>query len=127
MHAFDLSKLNGGIVVRFAAKGEAVKLLNGQYLELDSDMLTINDAKGPVALAGIMGGLNSSVTETTENLFLKSAFFAADAVAGKWRQLGFSTDALHRYERGVDPNLAQSALDRLSKLITEVCGGTWVL
>ncbi|MAW33780.1 MAG: phenylalanine--tRNA ligase subunit beta [Proteobacteria bacterium] len=123
MHAFDLDKLNGGIVVRFATKGEVVKLLNGQDLELDSDMLTINDSKGPVALAGIMGGLNSSVTETTENLFLESAFFAADVVAGKWRQLGFSTDALHRYERGVDPNLAQSALDRLSNLIAEVCGG----
>ncbi len=123
MHAFDLDKLRGGITVRFAENGEKIDLLNGQLLELSSDMLTINDLNGPVALAGIMGGEESSVTQKTSNLFLESACFSSEILAGKWRKLGFSTDALFRYERGVDPSLGESALNRLSALIILVCGG----
>ncbi len=123
MHAFDLAKLTGGIDVRFARKGEKLKLLNGQMLELAPDMLVICDAGGPVALAGIMGGESTAVASDTRDLFLESAFFSPKAVAGKWRQLGFTTDACHRFERGVDYQSSRHGIERLCQLITQVCGG----
>ena len=123
MHAFDLDRLSGSIDVKFAKPGDELKLLNEQQVRLSTDHLTINDSSGPVALAGIMGGTDSAVNDNTKNLFLESAYFSAEVVAGKWRELGFTTDALHRYERGVDPNLNRAALDYLSYLITDVCGG----
>ncbi len=123
MHAFDQDKLKGEVSIRFAREGESLKLLNGEDISLTNDMLTINDSGGPIALAGIMGGLETSVDRETTNLFLESAFFSSFVVSGKWRELGFSTDALYRYERGVDFDLSEVALDRLSALIVEVCGG----
>ncbi len=123
MHAFDHAKLSGGIDVRFAQKGERLELLNGQTLELDPDMLAICDASGPVALAGIMGGEATAVSADTSDLFLESAFFSPKAIAGKWRRLGFSTDASHRYERGVDYQGSRRGIERLCGLILEVCGG----
>ena len=123
MHAFDLAKLEGGIDVRFARSGERLELLNGQTLDLEPDMLVICDGSGPVALAGIMGGEQTAVTEGTTDLFLESAFFAPKVIAGKWRRLGFTTDASHRYERGVDYEGSRRAVERLCGLIIEVCGG----
>jgi phenylalanyl-tRNA synthetase beta chain len=124
MHAFDLAKLKGGIDVRFARQGERLELLNGQTLDLDPDMLVICDDSGPVALAGIMGGEHTAVSDDTTDLFLESAFFSPKVIAGKWRRLGFSTDASHRYERGVDYEGSARAVERLCGLILEVCGGT---
>lgn len=123
MHAFDLAKLNGGIDVRFGRKGERLELLNGQMLEIDPDMLMICDASGPVALAGIMGGEATAVSADTTDLFLESAYFSPKSVAGKWRRLGFTTDASHRYERGVDFEGSRRGVERLCALIIEVCGG----
>ena len=123
MHAFDLSKLKGGIDVRFGKAGERLELLNGQLLEIEPDMLMICDASGPVALAGIMGGEATSVTTETTDLFLESAFFSPKVVAGKWRRLGFTTDASHRYERGVDYEGCRRGVERLCELIVQVCGG----
>ena len=123
MHAFDLAKLAGNIDVRFARKGEKLELLNGQIIDLDPDMLLICDSSGPVALAGIMGGEVTAVSTATTDLFLESAFFAPKAIAGKWRRLGFSTDASHRYERGVDFEGSRRAIERLGGLIMTVCGG----
>ena len=123
LHAFDLDKLTGGIEVRFARKGERLELLNGRAIDLQPDLLMICDQAGPVALAGIMGGEPTAVSDRTTNLFLESAFFDAKAIAGKWRRLGFSTDASHRYERGVDYLQAVRGIERLTQLIVEVCGG----
>jgi len=123
MHAFDLAKLAGNIDVRFARTGETLELLNGQTIDLEPDMLLICDDSGPVALAGIMGGAATAVTPQTTDVFLEAAFFSPKVVAGKWRHLGFSTDASHRYERGVDYEGVGRAYERLSQLILDVCGG----
>jgi phenylalanyl-tRNA synthetase beta chain len=123
MHAFDLAKLSGNIDVRFARAGETLELLNGQTIDLEADMLLICDDSGPVALAGIMGGAATAVTPQTTDVFLEAAFFSPKAVAGKWRHLGFSTDASHRYERGVDYQGVARGYERLSQLILDVCGG----
>ncbi|HKB59299.1 MAG TPA: phenylalanine--tRNA ligase subunit beta [Gallionellaceae bacterium] len=123
LHAFDLAKLHGGIEVRHARKGERMKLLNEQTIELDESMLLITDEKGPAALAGIMGGADSAVDDASTDIFLESAFFSPHAIAGKARQLGFSSDASYRYERGVDFGAIIKALDRATQLILDICGG----
>ncbi|MFA7398848.1 MAG: phenylalanine--tRNA ligase subunit beta [Sideroxydans sp.] len=123
LHAFDLNKLNGDIEVRFARAGEKLKLLNEQTIDLQDDMLVVADAKAPVALAGVMGGADSAVDESTADIFLESAFFAPSAIVGKSRRLGFSSDSSYRFERGVDFAATASALDRATQLILDVCGG----
>lgn len=123
LHAFDLDKLNGGIEVRFARAGEQLKLLNEQTVELQADMLVIADGKGPVALAGVMGGADSAVDELTTDVFLESAFFIPGVIVGKSRQLGFGSDSSYRFERGVDFAATRSALDRATQLILDICGG----
>ena len=123
LHAFDLAKLNGGITVRNARAGEKIKLLNEQTVALEPDMLVIADDKAAVALAGIMGGIDSAVTDATTDIFLESAFFAPNAIAGKSRRLGFSSDSSYRFERGVDFAATQVALDRATQLILDICGG----
>lgn len=123
MHAFDLDKLQGGVVVRKAAAGEKLTLLDEQEVELREDSLVIADEGQPLALAGIMGGLGSSVTGQTRNLFLEAAFFAPDKIAGRARSYGLHTDSSHRFERGVDPQLAERAIERATQLILEICGG----
>lgn len=124
LHAFDLQRLRGGIAVRFARPGEQLTLLNGQSVDLAADMLVITDEGGPVALAGLMGGEHSGVSDGTTSLFLESACFSPAAVAGRMRRLGFSSDAGHRFERGVDPALGARALDRLTELIQQIAGGS---
>ncbi len=123
LHAFDLNKLSGDIEVRFARTGESIKLLNDQVVALKDDMLVISDSKSPVALAGVMGGAETAVSNTTTDIFLESAFFSPGVIVGKSRLLGFSSDAAYRYERGVDFAGTGAALDRATQLILEICGG----
>ena len=123
MHAFDLAKLGDHIEVRFANAGETLKLLNDIEVKLKNDDLVIASNSDAIALAGIMGGEPTSVTDTTTNIFLESAFFTPDAIAGKARRLGLSTDSSYRFERGVDFGNTMPALERATALILEVCGG----
>jgi phenylalanyl-tRNA synthetase beta chain len=123
MHAFDLSQVKGGIVVRKAKPEETLILLGGQELKLDSDALMIADHEKPLALAGIMGGEHSGVNEQTSDILLESAFFAPIKIAGRARRYGLHTDASHRYERGVDYELPRAAIERATALLLEVVGG----
>lgn len=123
MHAFDLSKIEGGIRVRMAAEGEALTLLDGQEVKLKADTLVIADHAKPLAMAGIMGGEHSGVSETTQDLLLEAAFFGQLAIAGRARHYGLHTDSSHRFERGVDYNLARTAMERATGLLLEICGG----
>ncbi len=123
MHAFDLDKLNNGINVRLSQAGDKLTLLDGQEIDIQPETLLIADDNGPLALAGIMGGEQSGVTGTTQNLFLEAAFFSPDAIAGKARAYGLHTDSSHRFERGVDPALAQQAIQRATALLLKIVGG----
>ena len=123
MHAFDLNKLDSGIRVRKAEQGEKLVLLDGQEVELNADTLVIADAKGPVAMAGIMGGEPSSVTDETRDILLESAFFNPLAIAGRARNYGLHTDSSHRFERGVDWQLQRKAIERATALLLDIVGG----
>ena len=123
LHAFDNTKLQGAIHVRLPRAGEQVLLLNEQTVTPAADTLLIADEARALALAGIMGGEESGITLETRDVFLESAFFAPDAIAGRARSYGFGSDASHRFERGVDPELARSALERATRLVLDVCGG----
>jgi phenylalanyl-tRNA synthetase beta chain len=123
LHAFDNTKLQGAIHVRMPRAGEQVLLLNEQTVTPAADTLLIADEARALALAGIMGGEDSGITLETTEVFLESAFFAPDAIAGRARNYGFSSDASHRFERGVDPALARVALERATRLVIEICGG----
>ncbi|MBI1965998.1 MAG: phenylalanine--tRNA ligase subunit beta [Betaproteobacteria bacterium] len=124
LHAFDAAKLEGGIRVRFAGDGEKLTLLNGVTPPLTREFLVIADEARAVALAGIMGGLETAVGDETHEVFLESAFFSPDVIAGKSRQLGFGSDSAYRFERGVDFSATASALERATQLVLEICGGT---
>jgi len=123
LHAFDLGKLNGGITVRMAKAGEQIKLLNDQTATLEADMLVIADDARAIALAGIMGGADTAVDDNTREVFLESAFFTPDIIAGRARRLGLSTDSSHRFERGVDFVATRACIERATRLILEICGG----
>ncbi|MCF9046302.1 phenylalanine--tRNA ligase subunit beta [Acinetobacter nectaris] len=123
MHAFDLAKIEGDIQVRQATKGEKIVLLNEQEVVLTEDVMVVADDAQALAIAGVMGGLSSSVTDTTTDIFLESAFFAPLAVAGRARRYGLHTDSSQRFERGVDFELPLKALQRVSALIAEIAGG----
>jgi len=123
MHAFDFSKLEGGIEVRLAGDKEKITLLDGKEVEMSPDTLVIADARKPVAMAGIMGGGNSAVSDTTRDVFLECAYFAPLAIAGKARGYGMHTDASHRYERGVDHGLQHRAMERATELLLSIVGG----
>ncbi|ERO60977.1 phenylalanine--tRNA ligase subunit beta [Pseudomonas piscis] len=123
LHAFDLAEINGGIRVRMAEEGEKLVLLDGQEVALRSDTLVIADHTRALAIAGVMGGEHSGVTTKTRDVFLESAFFDQIAVAGKARSYGLHTDASHRYERGVDWQLAREAMERATGLLLEITGG----
>ena len=124
MHAYDLRQLDGRIDVRFARPGEQLELLDGSLIALEPDMLVIADASAPVGLAGIMGGKKSGIAPDTTDVFLESAWFAPDAIAGRGRRFGVLTDASQRFERGVDPNGQARALERASSLLCAIAGGT---
>jgi phenylalanyl-tRNA synthetase beta chain len=123
MHAFDLDKLNGSINVRFANDQETIALLNEDEITLKSNTLVIADDKQVIAIAGVMGGLDSSCTEDTKNIFLESALFTPEKMAGIARQYGLHTDSSHRFERGVDPELQVKAMERATELLLEIVGG----
>lgn len=128
MHAFDLSKIEGGINVRFANDSEKLVLLDENEVTLSKQTLVIADSDNQgngkaLAMAGIFGGLNSGVTTDTKDIFLESAFFAPLAILGKARQYGLHTDASHRYERGVDPQMQRDAMERATELLLEIVGG----
>ncbi|MGM0481659.1 MAG: phenylalanine--tRNA ligase subunit beta [Pseudomonadota bacterium] len=123
MHAFDLDRLQGDIHVRLAQPTESLTLLDGHQITLQDDVLVIADEQKALAMAGVYGGQDSGVTTTSENIFLESAFFAPDAILGKARRFGLHTDASHRYERGVDPELQRTAMERATQLLLDICGG----
>lgn len=123
LHAFDQQKIQGGITVRLANNGEAITLLDDQKITLKDNTLVIADALGSIALAGIMGGIDSGVTPQSTTVVLESAYFAPEAIAGRARQYGLHTDASHRFERGVDPLLPPQAIALASELIVKYLGG----
>lgn len=123
MHAFDLAKLVGDIQVRFAQPDEKLTLLDGNEVSLQTNTLVIADEHKALAMAGIFGGLDSGVSDETQDIFLESAFFAPLPIAGIARQYGLHTDASHRYERGVDPSLQAEAMERATALLLDIVGG----
>jgi phenylalanyl-tRNA synthetase beta chain len=123
LHAFDVAKLSGGIAIRRARKGESLVLLNEQTVALDEEVLVIADDVRMLAIAGIMGGQGSGVETATQDVFLESAFFHPDAIAGKARRFGLATDSSFRFERGVDFAATRQALERATQLLLEICGG----
>jgi len=123
MHAFDLSKLKGAIKVRHAGDNESLTLLDGQEVQLTKGSLLIADEQAPLALAGIMGGKPSSVTDQTQDIFLESAYFNPLAIAGRARGYGLHTDSSHRFERGVSPAMQVEAIERATRLLLDIAGG----
>ena len=123
LHAFDDAELAGAIHVRLPKAGEQLLLLNEQTVTPSADTALIADDEKPLAMAGVMGGEHSGINDATRDLFLESAFFPPAAIAGKARALGFSSDASHRYERGVDFDLQRKAIERATQLIVDICGG----
>ncbi|MEI7037233.1 phenylalanine--tRNA ligase subunit beta [Fulvimonas yonginensis] len=123
LHAFDNDRLEGDVVVRHARAGETLKLLDGSEAALDEGFLLIADDRKGLAVAGVMGGHDSRVTDATRNVFLESAHFAPAAIMGRARKLGLHTDASHRFERGVDPELPRRALERATELLLAIAGG----
>jgi phenylalanyl-tRNA synthetase beta chain len=122
MHAYDLAKLRGGIVVRLAREGEPLTLLDGRSIRAAADMLLITDAEGPVGLGGVMGGARTAVSAETTEVFFESAYFAAEAILGA-RAHGLQTDASQRFERGVDPTQQARAIERALSLLGQIAGG----
>ena len=123
LHVYDLDKLRGPIDVRFGRAGERVRLLNEQEVAVDETVLCITDDSGPIGLAGIMGGESTGAGAGTRNIFLESAFFFPEAVAGRSRRFNFTSDAAHRFERGVDFDNNVAGIERATRLILDICGG----
>ncbi len=122
-HIFDLDKIHERLIVRWGRRGESLKLLNGATVALDEQVGVIADAQAVESLAGIMGGDATSVSDATRNVYVEAAFWWPDAVAGRSRRFNFSTDAGHRFERGVDPALTVEHIERITQLIIDICGG----
>ena len=123
LHAYDLRCLDGALQVRMAAAGESLQLLDGRHIELAQDELVIADSSKAIGLAGVMGGMGSSMTADSTTVLLEVAYFAPAAIAGRARRHGLQTDASQRFERGVDPQGQQLAMDRATALLIELCGG----
>ncbi len=123
MHAFDQNKLSEKIIVRQSMVGETIKLLDDSEATLDGDTLVIADSKGPIAIAGVMGGLESAIDDSTANIVLEAAHFTRRVSAGRARRYGLHTESSHRFERGVDPQLPNAAIERATELVLEICGG----
>lgn len=123
MHAFDLNRIEGGIVVRMAHQGETLRLLDGNEAKLQADTLVIADEQKALAMGGIFGGEHSGVNDETQDVLLECAFFSPLSITGRARRHGLHTDASHRYERGVDPALQHKAMERATRLLIEICGG----
>ena len=123
MHAFDRAKLKSKIIVRQSKSGESIKLLDESNAILDGDTLVIADSNGPIAIAGVMGGAESAIDDSTSDIVLEAAHFTRKAVAGRSRRYGLHTESSHRFERGVDPMLPNTAMQRATELVLEICGG----
>ena len=123
LHVYDQDKLSGAIDVRWGRAGEKLKLLNDQTVDVDASVLCIADGSGPIGLAGIMGGDSTKAELETTNIFLESAFFFPAAIAGRSRRYNFSSDASHRFERGVDFDNNIAGIERATQLVLEICGG----
>ena len=121
-HIFDLDKIHGGLQVRWGRAGELLKLLNGTTIEVDAKVGVIADEQAVESLAGIMGGDATAVSDDTRNVYVEAAFWWPEAVAGRSRRFNFSTDAGHRFERGVDPARTVEHIERLTQLIIDICG-----
>lgn len=124
LHAFDLGKLTKGLCVRMAKSGEKITLIDGKLVALTEQTLVIADDKQPQAIAGLMGGAASAVSDETHDIFLESAFFSPSGIARCARQYGLSTDSSYRFERGVDYNLQELAIERSTELILQIAGGS---
>ncbi|MBH9553147.1 phenylalanine--tRNA ligase subunit beta [Inhella gelatinilytica] len=122
-HMFDLDKIQGDLEVRWARTGETLKLLNGNTIELDEKVGVIADAVHVESLAGIMGGDSTAVSDDTQNLYIEAAFWWPESIQGRARRYNFSTDAAHRFERGVDAASIADHIERLTALVLEICGG----
>ena len=123
-HIFDLDKVQGSLVVRWGRAGESVELLNGQTVEVDAGVGVIADGRGVEALAGVMGGEHTAVTLDTKAIYIEAAFWWPQAIAGRARRFGFSTEAAHRFERGVDFATTVEHIEYITRLVLEVCGGS---
>jgi phenylalanyl-tRNA synthetase beta chain len=123
-HIFDLDKIHGGLDVRWGKPGETLKLLNGNTVTVDAQVGVIADEQAIESLAGIMGGDATAVSESTKNIYIEAAFWWPKAIAGRSRRFNFSTDAGHRFERGVDPELTIEHIERITQLVLDTCGGT---
>jgi phenylalanyl-tRNA synthetase beta chain len=121
-HIFDLDKIHGGLDVRWGKAGESLKLLNGSTVTVDEKVGVIADGQQVESLAGIMGGDATAVSDATENIYVEAAFWWPKAIAGRSRRYNFSTDAGHRFERGVDPGQTVEHIERITQLILEICG-----
>ena len=122
-HIFDLDKIHGGLHVRWGRAGESLELLNGNTVEVDAAVGVIADERCVESLAGIMGGEATAVSDATRNIYVEAAFWWPEAVAGRSRRFNFTTDAGHRFERGVDPAQTVARIERISQLVLEICGG----
>ncbi|MCD6079300.1 MAG: pheT [Ramlibacter sp.] len=122
-HIFDFDKIHGGLDVRWGKPGEQLKLLNGNTIEVDGKVGVIADDKEVESLAGIMGGDATAVSDDTKNVYVEAAFWWPEAVQGRSRRFNFSTDACHRFERGVDPDQTVEHIEHITRLILEICGG----
>ena len=122
-HVFDLAKIHGGLTVRWGRAGETLELLNGQTVELDEQVGVIADDRQVESLAGIMGGEATAVSLDTSDIYVEAAFWWPAAIAGRSRRFNFSTDAAHRFERGVDPATTVEHIEYITRLILEICGG----
>ncbi|MFN7836233.1 MAG: phenylalanine--tRNA ligase subunit beta [Burkholderiaceae bacterium] len=122
-HFFDLDKLQGGLIVRWASAYESLALLNEKTVRLQPDVGVVADATGPVALAGVMGGQRTAVSLDTQNVYIESAFWQPNAITGVARRYNFSSEAAHRFERGVDFSRTAALLERITWLVIDICGG----
>ena len=123
LHAFDNAKVSGTVVVRRAGDGEELKLLDGSEHALSERFLVVADDRNALALGGIMGGWDSRVTDATRDVFFEAAHWAPAIIMGRSRELGLSSDAAHRFERGVDPELPRKAIERATELLVAIAGG----
>ena len=122
-HIFDLDKIHGGLTVRWGMAGESLKLLNGNTVTLDENVGVIADEVAVESLAGIMGGDATAVTDDTQNVYIEAAFWWPESIAGRSRRFNFSTDAGHRFERGVDASTVVTHIERITDLVLAICGG----
>lgn len=122
-HIFDCDRIKDHLEIRWARPGETLELLSGKQVSLDPGVGVVADAGGVESMAGIMGGESTSVTDATRNIYVEAAFWHPGAIAGRARRFNFSTDASHRFERGVDPQLPLPAIERITALVLAICGG----